>query len=129
MSSIPADELVRGIVRGEMSVELLESLGLHFSHDAGAYRIDGAGTTVVRPGLEDVAMGIINCARADVSRCREWAAVILAASAVIDLACLETSQEGASLLDALWDAADCGVIMEDTVAVAREIVQASGAQA
>ena len=128
MSTTASEELIRGIVRGEKPLELLETLGVHVSQEAGAYRVEGAGTVVARPSLEDVAAGIVNCARSGVSQCRRWSAVILAASAVIDLACLEESKHGASLLEALWDAAETGVFEEQALSLAQRLVQVSGRQ-
>jgi len=125
MSANPPEQLIRQVVRGEKPIESLGTLGVQISHVAGVCRIDGSGTTVAKPSLEDVAVGIINCARSDASQCREWAAVILAASAVIDLACLEASEEGASLLEVLWDAAQSGVIKARDVTLARTLAPAS----
>lgn len=128
MSAPAAEQLVRQIVRGEKPIELLETVGLRVTDHEGSFRVDGAGTAVVRPTLEDVAVGISNCAGRDEYKCRKWAAVLLAASAVIDLKCLEDRPEGSVLLEAMWDAAKGGSIRDEDAAVARRLVSASGAQ-
>lgn len=43
---------------------------------------------------------------------RDWAHVLLAGSAFIDFAGIESTDTGAALLDALWDAADTGILNE-----------------
>jgi len=128
MSTTASEQLIRDIVRGEKPVDLLETLGVHVSQEAGAYRVEGAGAAVAKPSLADVAAGVVNCARSGVSECRRWAAVILAASAVIDLACLEEGKPGAHLLEALWDAAETGVFEEQALSLAQQLVKVSGPQ-
>jgi hypothetical protein len=113
------ESVVKLFARGQLPWKDLRSLGIdiHFMDDG--CDVDGKGAVVETPSIGDVATGLLRHVRASERNLREWAAVMLAASQVIDLSELEESEDGEALLDALWKASAGQEIEESILTVAR----------
>jgi len=74
------------------------------------------GLAVVMASAEDVAEGIQRMTTASETAFRRWASALLAASAVVDLADLETHADGETLLNTLSNARAGVRLTPETVA-------------
>jgi len=105
-------ELILRFIRGEADWRDLREHGLRIAFtEAEQVTVSGQSGAVVRPSIRDIACGLIKH-KADASRLRQWASVILAVNE-IDMKALGGNVIGEVFLEALWDAAH-GDDVEDT---------------
>jgi hypothetical protein len=93
---------VLAFVRGEADTPDVEGSGLRITVGTAGTRVEEpAGLPDVTPAMADVAQGLVT--HHDRGTSRDWAKVVLTLM-LIDLAALETTDDGERLLDALWSA-------------------------
>lgn len=117
-------ELVLAVVRGQLPLTALEEVGIRLAIDSevtgGTERritLNLKSPMTVAPEPFDIASGLL-AYRERPEQLREWAAFVLGASEIIDLASLETWPEGDELLSGLWDASFEGSLKEETARLA-----------
>jgi hypothetical protein len=107
-------------IRGERQEIDFASMGIRVSmSDQAIWIEEPPGVPMVRPSLSDVGMGLlVNYARS--TSLRDWARLLLTAN-FIDLAVLEGSETGQTLLEALWQASEGVELPESAVSAARAV--------
>jgi hypothetical protein len=127
MQATPSDsaEIVRSFIRGDRPWQDLRLIGLSVSFMDDGCDCEGKGDVLVTPTIADIARGFLHHASAREVDLRRWASIILAASAVIDLAALEEHPDGETVLDALWEASAGSEMHEWTLNLLRDLVRHS----
>lgn len=100
-------------MRGERPWTDLWLIGVLIREEEGEWVVEYAGGIFSTPDIVDFACGFRGYAERP-AELKDWAHVLLAGSAFIDFAGIESTDTGAALLDALWDAADTGILNETT---------------
>lgn len=102
MDSLIVQE-IKQVIRGEKPWINLRVAGVKIAFDNDECKVEGTGNVVVVPSVFDICSGLLRF-RNDPVALKQWAAVLLAASSVIDLRELESDPIGNTLLEAIWDA-------------------------
>lgn len=102
-------ELIREVVRGERHWSDLRLIGVEIDQREGDWSITYAGDVCSTPDLSDVAMGFDRF-RTSTEELQSWAHVLLGGSAFLDFSGMESTPSGEVLVEALWDAAESGVV-------------------
>jgi hypothetical protein len=116
------EELVLDIVRGDLPLSTLKEAGVDFRivggpGEARQIQITLKAPFTVAPKPVDLAKGLL-AYRNRQEQLRDWAAFVLGASELVDLATLDEWPEGDELLSALWDASFEGILKPDAERVA-----------
>jgi hypothetical protein len=109
----------RDAVRGLRNWDSLTSVGISVKVGESACEIDNPSKQVVSVEPKDVAEGFVRLS-GDPVALRNWANVLLAASAFLDLR-LETDAYGQILLEGIWDASNDGSVRQSALLAAREL--------
>lgn len=123
MSTASEQEVILGFVLGRRNWRDLEQVGVTVSFMDDGCDCDGKGTIVVAPSPQDIAVGLLRKVKEPASALQRWACVLLAASAVIDLARLEEAPSGNQLLEALWNASAGKPIDEASLRLAESLAR------
>jgi hypothetical protein len=124
MERSESEELIaRDFVRGLRTWRDLEHVGLSVSFMDDGCDCDGDGLVVIAATAKEVAEGIARMRSGTEVEFRRWASALLAASAVVDLASLETHEHGETLLNALWDASSGEVLDPKVVSVVHTLAK------
>lgn len=123
------EELLLAVIRGQLPVSALQEVEIHV--DVGSDDVNGSerqiNVNVTRPVTVvpkpiDIANGLL-AYRNRPAELRAWAAFVLAASEIIDLAPLENWPEGDELLSGLWDASFDGSFKPETARLASALAE------
>jgi hypothetical protein len=118
-SSDETTELVRRVVRGEVSYRELSAVGFDLTIDPPTLR--GPSLHIGELPLRDLAIGLLHHWTRGTDL-HDWATVMLMAS---DIQFVEAeSEDEAALLDALWAASANEPLTEAAIAVARRVASA-----
>src|SRR4051794_23279532 len=112
------DTLITAVIRGDAPLASLQAAGVQVSRDSEGMTVSAIGGDAVVAEITDLVAGFLRydgCSE----QLSEWASVMLAGSAFLDLAALEDHGAGSTLIEALWDAADTGAIAPSARAVLR----------
>jgi hypothetical protein len=120
-NSTAPQHILRDFVRGLRTWQDLELTGVTVAFTEDGCVCKGKGLAVVMASAEDVAEGMQRMRTASETAFRRWASALLAASAVVDLADLETHAYGETLLNALWDASAGEPLTPETVAIVQSL--------
>lgn len=97
-------------------------LGIRAEESDGGSTIElPSGIPPVRPGIEDLAVGLLAQHERGADAVRSWAVLVLGVNQ-IDFASFEAEPDGDMLLEALWDAAGGHALRETALRVARRRV-------
>jgi hypothetical protein len=123
MKSAPdgASSLIRQVVRGDCSWEALKQIGVRLEFTDAGLELRYSGAAAAYPDANDIAAGFWRY-QFDQDALRTWASVVLAGSGFIDLASLEGTFVGDTLLDALWDAAQSGELSPTARLAVRQLL-------
>ena len=100
-ANIENESIVIQVVRGQKPWTVLQSVGINITFKNELCQVEGKGSMVVTPTIEDFTLGFIRL-RSDPMALKLWAAVMLAASAVIDFAEIEKHPSGDAFVEILW---------------------------
>lgn len=116
--------IVKGVLRGERSVDDLESAGVKVEHrESGLYVEAPRGFSVVMT-LSDAARALVRLS-SRFQDLREWAQFVLASPTTVVLeAGFEASAEGEALLSAIWDGAFGSRPSTEALAAAQRVLEA-----
>ncbi len=115
--------VVLDVVRGSRPIADLETLGIRMRRIGNVYKIDNPRRIDVQVRMQDVAEGLLRY-QGRIGDLRAWATLILVGSDFLDLTDeFETNRKGDALLDALWDLSFEGILEDDTVRLAKQIVE------
>lgn len=115
------DQLLRSLLRGEAEWSDLRTLGVSVEFRDGRLRLEEPpDAPVYEARVEDIARGLL--AHWVRSTLQEWARVVLA-TGTIEIACLEDTEEGELLLEALWECAEGSQPTDLALETARKVVE------
>ena len=115
-------EVVLGVIRGEVSIDRLSTIGIKIDSNDGLYELEsGNFNTTVTPSVYDVALGLLRYSSRKRNAVRSWSFFLLAECGAIDLVAVESHPQGELLIRALWDASFEGRITSEVVAAAEAI--------
>lgn len=121
-----AEEAILSFVRGGCSWKSLERAGIYISLKDDGYEIDNPWRIVAKAYPRDLAQGLL-VYRQTPDQLRRWAGIILAGSSFLGLSeDFETTPEGETLLNALWDAAFEDQVSPEAMSVAEGLVKRQG---
>jgi hypothetical protein len=115
-------ELVRQVVRGACGWGALEKLGVRLDFSGSAITVSYSGDLVAVPDATDVAIGLCRYLY-EPDMLQSWASIILGGSSIIDLAALESTETGNTLLEGLWQAAESGTVDPEIRQAALQLVK------
>lgn len=119
-------EILRGVLRGERSVEDCSRAGISVTFGAGSLTIESAlGEERYVARLSDVANGLLALERR-FGDLVEWAQFVLGGAGVIQLDDeFETTRDGDAILCGIWDAAFGSRPSPESLAAARRVLDRS----
>jgi hypothetical protein len=107
-------------IHGNCSWVNLSSVGLAIRFKNHECVVEGAGNVVVSPTAADIAQGFHRL-YTDAEALRQWAAVILAGSAIIDFNVIERHPSSEILIEALWDASITHPLSDDAIRIIKQL--------
>lgn len=124
MKPVPRfSDVVLGVIRSELPVATLETVGIRLVLKEGHYELKSqGGLEVVTPSVLDLARGML-AHLAHPTELKPWAFFVLGESGAIDLEEVESHPQGELLISALWDASFEGKISDDALRAAENLVE------
>lgn len=101
-NSIAATTALLNVIRGEARWPSLQEVGFDVSRTDGEWSFGPPRGDPLQPSVQDLRQALTHLSSPDLD---EWASFILAASNLVDLTVVGNDEDGAEIIERLWDIA------------------------